>query len=151
MRAGLAMPLAALAVVAAAGCNEYHYYDLQTSFNTNTAAGGFGTASEVTTILQCLLTVSGADNASLRIGPNNRGLPITDPAKKATGTLGIIEFATFADSGQLNFTMECWDGMPSAECKTGEGNKTINATATVTTMDTFTINKVADGCNPAMP
>ena len=37
----LARLLPLLALVTAAGCNEYHYYDINVKFNLDPASGGF--------------------------------------------------------------------------------------------------------------
>jgi len=139
------LPMLALvaASVGAAGCNEYHYYDIDVTFNT--AAGQFAGINEVSTIQVLVMSVTGADSDVLQIGPNSGGLPLQTGAH-----LGIFEFSTFADSGQLNFKIDAYDDDSSANpgCKTGEGTKTINASATITVMETMTINKISPGCVP---
>src|SRR5262245_24944695 len=100
----LSLGIVALAAVAAAGCNEFHYYDIDVSFNKDLASGGFA-AGEVEKIQVCVMAVSGADSASMRIGPNAQGLPMAP----GFSHLGIVEFSTFADSGTLTFTMSCYD------------------------------------------
>ena len=91
MRAVHLLPVLALAA-AAGGCNEYHYYDVTVTFNGNTAAGGFNAGSEIAAIQVCVMSVSGADNASKRLGPNANGLPIApgltsrpDPRERREG------------------------------------------------------------------
>ena len=64
-----------LALVAAAGCNEYHYYDLDVSFNI--ASGQFAGTNEISTIQRCIMTVSGADSATITLGPANGCPPMT--------------------------------------------------------------------------
>jgi hypothetical protein len=129
-----------LALVAAAGCNEYHYYDLDVTFNQNTAAGGFA-ANEVSRIQVCVFSVSGEDSGSFRIGPNAQNLPLQNGATR----LGIVEFSTFADSGNLNFKMECYaSNVTVPNCKVGEGTKTIAATSASTVMDALVVNKMGD-------
>src|SRR5262249_51182098 len=113
----LSLRIVALAAVAAAGCNEVHYWGIDVTFNKDTASSGFA-AGEVERIQVCVMRVSGADSASLRIGPNMNGLPMAP----GFAHLGIVEFSTFADSGQLTFTMDCYDDVATVDpCKVGSG------------------------------
>ena len=92
----LALVLAA-ASLGAAGCSEYHYYDIDVTFDTS--AGQFAGINEVSTIQVMVMSVSGADSADFQIGPNANGLPLVTGAD-----LGVFEYSTFADSGTLTFT-----------------------------------------------
>jgi hypothetical protein len=139
------LPVLALAAAAAGGCNEYHYYDVTVTFNGNTAAGGFNLGSEVAALQVCVMSVSGADSDSLRLGPNRQGLPIAP----GLSTLGVVEFSTFADSGQLAFKMECYTStILTADCKSGEGTTAVTATSMPTNTAALVVNKVAAGCPP---
>ena len=84
MRVARLLPLGfvALAAVAAAGCNEFHYYDIDVSFS-----GGL-TGNDVQLIQFCTMTVSGADSKSTRLGPNGNGFPIMP---LGSTHLGIVE------------------------------------------------------------
>jgi hypothetical protein len=137
--------LPALALVAAAGCNEYHYYDLDVSFNI--ASGQFAGTNEISTIQRCIMTVSGADSATITFGLENGCPPMT---AAGIGTrVGIVEFATFKDSGQLTFTFAAYDDTTTVDaCKTGQGTKTINATSASTTTEPLVVDKIAPGCVP---
>lgn len=139
----LARLLPLLALVTAAGCNEYHYYDINVKFNLDPASGGFSpVGNEVGTIQVCIMNVSGADSDSIRMGPFAQGLPVP-----SNGQFGIVEFSTFADSGQLTFTMSCYDDTTTTDaCKTGEGTKTLSVSSATTVMDELIVNKVAAGC-----
>jgi hypothetical protein len=136
MRA-LRVLLPVLALAAAAGCNEYHYYDLTVSFNQNAASGGFA-ANEAGMIGVCVFTVSGEDSGTFRIGPNRQNLPL----QNGSTTLGVVEFSTFADSGTLNFKIEAYQGSVTVPaCKVGEGTKSIMATTASTVTDMLVVNK----------
>ena len=143
MRSPMRRLLPALAVAAisagAAGCNEFHYYDIDVSFVGFSASG-----NEVSTIQMVVMTVSGADNGRIDISATqNMGLPVT------IGTnLGIFEFATFADSGTLTFSADAYDENSSANpmCKTGTGSVQVPPTATVTNSAKLNIMKTSDGC-----
>jgi hypothetical protein len=88
------------------------------------------------------MSVTGADSGTLYIGPSKMGLPLTAGATH----LGIVEFATFADSGDLTFTLRGYNGQITEACKVAEGAKTIAATSPSTTMDSLTVNKTGAGC-----
>ena len=92
----LALVLAS-ASLGAAGCSEYHYYDIDVTFDTS--SGQFAGINEISTIQVMRMLVGGADNADFQIGPNANGLPLVTGAH-----LGVFEFSTFADSGTLDFT-----------------------------------------------
>ena len=47
----------------------------------------------------------------------------------------MFEFATFADSGTLNFTIRTYVGIEFDNCLFGTGTKAIPATAAITTAD----------------
>ena len=143
MRAARLLPMLALAV--AAGCSEYHYYDIDVSFTI--ASGQFMGTNEISTIQKCVMTVSGADSASITMGPS-QGCPPMSVAG-ITPHLGIVEFATFADSGQLTFTFSAYDDSTTVDaCKTGQGAKTIAVTSATTVTDTLTVDRIAAGCVP---
>jgi hypothetical protein len=140
----LARLLPLLALVAAAGCNEYHYYDINVKFNLGSGSDQFSPGgNEVGTLQVCIMTVSGADSDSIRMGPFANGLPVP-----STGQLGIVEFSTFADSGNLTFTVACYDDSTTVpDCKAGEGSTTVAASTATTINADLTVNKTGPGCN----
>jgi hypothetical protein len=145
MRRLLPALVLAAASVTAAGCNDFHYYDIDVTFNT--AAGQFAGINEVSTIQVMRMLVSGADNADFQIGPNANGLPLTTGAH-----LGVFEFSTFADSGTLTFVAMAFDDATSnPACKTGQGMKSVNASPTTTNTVMLTVDKVAEGCVAITP
>ena len=113
------------------------------NFNLTESNGGFSVVgNEVGSLQVCIMTVSGADSGSIRMGPFAQGLPVP-----SNGQFGIVEFSTFADSGNLVFTMSCYDDTTTTpDCKTGEGTKTVAASTASTITDSLTVNKVAAGC-----
>jgi hypothetical protein len=128
----------ALAVVAlgGAGCDTYHYYDMTLEFGSGWT-GGLNSAGAAQ---NCKVTVSGADSHSFFISDcginNSSNYPDT----------GIFEFATFADSGTLTFTVDAYNGVTPANCLFGLGTLSIPATSQVTTTGTITINPDGTGC-----
>jgi hypothetical protein len=134
-----------LVLAATGGCSTYHYYDIDVKFDT--AAGQFAGTNEISTIQRCVMVVSGADSGSITMGLAQNCPPMT---AAGIGTdMGVVEFSSFADSGNLTFTFNAYDDMTTADsCKTGVGTKTIAASSASTVMDTITFEKVAAGCVP---
>jgi hypothetical protein len=92
-----------------------------------------------------VLTVSGADSGTIVSGLENNCPPMT---AAGIGTdMGITEFSTFADSGQLTFTFSAYDDSSLTDaCKTGQGVKMVPATSASTTPVAITVEKIAPGC-----
>jgi hypothetical protein len=142
MRRLLVILALAAASVGAAGCNDYHYYDVSVSFNIGSGTNQFAVSGEVSTIQVMVMTVSGADNGSIQIGPNANGLPLNSGT-----TLGTFEFSTFADSGQLTFTATAFDDANSTpDCKTGQGSKAVDASSMTTNDLALVVDKTGPGC-----
>lgn len=140
MRGLLLALVLGVASLGAAGCNEFHYYDVDVTFNTT--SGNFAGINEISTIQVIVMNVSGADNGSIQIGPNSGGLPLVTGAH-----LGVFEFSTFADSGTLTFTALAYDDATSNPgCQTGRGMVSAMATATTTNNVMLTIDKTGVGC-----
>jgi hypothetical protein len=135
----LALVLAG-ASLGAAGCSEYHYYDIDVTFDTS--SGQFAGINEISTIQVMRMLVGGADNADFQIGPNANGLPLVTGAH-----LGVFEFSTFADSGQLMFTAMAFDDATSnPACLTGQGTKSVEASSMTTNTVMLTVMKTGVGC-----
>jgi hypothetical protein len=128
----------AVAVVAlgGAGCDTYHYYDMTLAFGS-AWPGGINSAGAAQ---NCQVTVSGADSHSFFIDTCGINSPSNYP------DTGIFEFATFADSGTLTFTVDAYNGTTLANCLFGMGTLSIPATSQVTTTGTITINPDGTGC-----
>ncbi|HZL18675.1 MAG TPA: hypothetical protein VFG23_13110 [Polyangia bacterium] len=124
------------AALGAAGCDSYHYYDMTLEFGSGWT-GGINSAGAAQS---CKVTVSGADSHSFSI--DNCGI---NNASNYPDT-GIFEFATFADSGNLTFTVDAYNGTTPATCLFGMGTLSIPATSQVTTTGTIMINPDGTGC-----
>jgi hypothetical protein len=141
MRAARVFLGLALAAAGAAGCHDFHYYDVHVTLNGDPANGGFNTGSEVTKLQVGTLSVSGADSGSMPLGPNMQGLPLT----AGHTDVGIFEFSTFTDSGQLVFKFQAYDdSVRSANCLAAEGTATVSASATTTNMVDLKANRTAN-------
>jgi hypothetical protein len=146
MRAARKLSLAAMGVVAlaaaagAAGCSEFHYYDINVSMSLSGTGAFSATNAEVTRIQVLVMTVMGADSGTIYMGPNANGLPLGN-----TGQLGIVEYSTFKDSGTLNFKVEAYDSTSIVpNCKVGEGTTAIPASTMTTNSGTLVVSKTGD-------
>ena len=84
-----------------------------------------------------MMTVSGADSADFRHRPANGCPPL---CRWCIGPhMGIFEFATFEDSGTLDFTVAAFDDATTTvdACKTGQGVKTVAASTATTNTATL--------------
>lgn len=120
-------PLFALTLLAlgAGACSSYSYYDLDIKFGTGLDVVTIGS------IQHCQVTVSGAANDVFEIDPNNCKL-----AK--TGEVGMVEYSTFADSGNLTFTLHLFQAQENTACLIGEGAVTLPAGTAVRRTGTLT-------------
>ncbi|HMF41922.1 MAG TPA: hypothetical protein VKQ32_14710 [Polyangia bacterium] len=135
----LTMGIVALAVSGAAGCSTYHYYDIDVQMATS-GSGSFNlTTNEIGSIQRVVMTVSGADNGQIVMGPNANGVPIS-----TAGHLGVVEFSTFKDSGTLTFTVDAYDStVLNSNCKVGEGTVSLPASSNTTNTGMVTVNRAS--------
>jgi len=119
------LPALVLGAVAlgAAGCSEYHYYDIKVAYD-----GAQFSPNMISQVQRCHVFVTGADTADFYLEGN---------CTNAIGTtnVGVFEFATFADSGTLNFTIRTYVGIEFENCLFGTGTKAIPVTSAITTTD----------------
>jgi len=118
MRRGLWVLLLGLAATASVGCKDLHYFDVNVVFT------GFGAGGSVSTIEVCHVYVTGADKADFYVTKNC-------PPPNSGVTMGVFEYSTNADSGDLTFTMQAYNGIPEdTQCLFGQGAVTIPIGAT---------------------
>ena len=153
MRRALFACLLALASLGGGGCSEYHYYDVEVTFNTNTASGGFPLV-ELGLIQICRVNVTGADSDQFYIMNDENRAPerFCPPANgnSPRSRMGIFEYSSHADSGELTFTMDVWDDITESDgCHhVGSGSVTVPVTGTTTTEGiSLVVNKIGD-CTP---
>ena len=135
------VPILALALGAlgAGACDSYHYYDMDLQFDT--AANKFTTAT-VGEAQLCRVQISGADShefdlADCSLNSDNSNIP----------DVGTFEFATFADSGTLTFTVNAYTSLnPTDACLFGVGTTSVTATSQVTYTGKITIEPMGIGC-----
>lgn len=133
----LALAVTALGA-AAAGCDSYHYYDMDLMFST-AWTGGINSAGAAQL---CKVSITGADSHDFNL--NNCGIMANNSNYPDVGT---FEFATFADSGTLTFTVNAYNGTPPTDaCLFGSGTTMMKASSTVTQMGTITIAPGGTGC-----
>jgi len=119
------LPALVLGAVAlgAAGCSEYHYHDIRVAYD-----GAQFNPNMISQVQNCHVFVTGADTADFYLeGPCINGA--------ATTNIGVFEFATFADSGTLNFMIRTYVGVEFDNCLFGSGTKAIPTTSAITTTD----------------
>jgi hypothetical protein len=151
MRRALFACLLALASFGGAGCNEYRYYDVEVTFNTT---GGQFSVTELGLIQICRVTVSGADSRTFYIMDDPTRLPEQFCPPKTNGSarsrMGVFEYSSHAESGQLTFTMDVWDDITESDgCHhVGSGSVDVPVTGTTTTEGiSLVVNKIGD-CTP---
>jgi hypothetical protein len=126
----------AVAVLGAAGCDTYHYYDM------DLVLGSSFTTALIGQVQLCKVQVSGADSHEF-------DLPACGVSSTRTtaGKIGTFEFATFADSGTLTFTVDAYNGVtPTPNCLYGMGVTNLPASSQVTTMGMITVEVTGTGC-----
>jgi hypothetical protein len=127
----------ALLAIGGAGCDTYHYYDMDLQFSSS-----FGGITVAGMAQNCAVTISGADSHTFNlincsINSDNSNYP----------DVGTFEYATFADSGTLTFTVNAYNGIPyTPACLFGVGTTSLPASSQVTTKGSITIEKMGTGC-----
>jgi hypothetical protein len=130
----------ALGALGAGGCDSYHYYDMDLQFDTSAMKFTIATVGEAQL---CRVQISGADShefdlADCSLNSDNSNIP----------DVGTFEFATFADSGTLTFTVNAYTSQnnPTAACLFGVGTTSVTATSQVTHTGKITIEPMGTGC-----
>lgn len=141
MRAQAYLLAALLATLTTAGCAEYHYYDIDVSFNIAPPMNFMGT-SDVSTIQNCVVEVRGADSGDFLLRADEN-CPPRSPAGSPQSHMGVFEYSSTADSGALTFTFKAYVGPAVPECLAGQGATTINVGATTVT-GTLKVDRIND-------
>ncbi len=129
-----------VAALGAAGCHSYHYYDIDVQY------GASFTLTSSGNVQLGLLNVSGADSGQL-------DLPMSILAGNQFRDLGTFEYATFADSGTLTFTVDLYNGSTATtNCLYGTGSTPLAASGDTTQKGTVTVERTAtNGCANNQP
>jgi hypothetical protein len=99
------------------------YYDIKVAYD-----GAQFNPNMISQVQRCHVFVTGADTSDFYLeGKCTNGTATTD--------IGVFEFATFEDSGTLNFTIRTFVGVEFDNCLFGSGTKAIPATSATTTAD----------------
>ena len=133
------LPALVLGAVAlgAASCSEYHYHDIKVAYD-----GAQFNPNNISQVQKCHVFVTGADSADFYLEGNCTNAT-------ASTSIGVFEFATFADSGTLNFMIKTYVGVEFENCLFGTGTKAIPATSAITTSDDM--SSMADDLIVNMP
>jgi hypothetical protein len=113
------------------GCKDYSYYDVDVTFDALGFAGTIGS------VQACHMFVTGAETHDYDINDNSRGCPPPNVGLH----MGVWEYSSLADSGQLTFTMKvynkaqefdaCHGGQPAS--LVGQGSKSVSLPPPMTT------------------
>ena len=118
------VPFLAVVLGGLAGCNTYHYYDIDVKFMTPF------TSSQASVMKDCVVNVSGAES----------GLVVLECPPAKYPDMGIFEYSTFVDSGSLTFTFNAfYDAPPSPTNQCTSGSTTLSATDQITLTGTITL------------
>jgi hypothetical protein len=114
--------VAALPLLAGAGCDTYSYINIDVSLST-TSTVPF-TRTSAFAIQQCHMVVSGAITDSFDLDSS-----VCPPPQTTTSNpfeIGTIDYSTFADSGNVTFTLNVFDSVgEKPECQVGTGSTTV--------------------------
>jgi hypothetical protein len=136
----------ALLGLGALGCNTYKYYDVHVTFDP-AGAPGFTKASAFS-VFVCQVTVSGAESTQFDLphGSSDQRCPNMIPGMDPLDA-GSFEFTTFADSGNLTFTLDAFQDMTrTAPCHIGHGALTLPVNSTITTPGELKIQNTGMSC-----
>jgi hypothetical protein len=133
--------LAAVALlVLGAGCNSFHYFDITVVF------GSIG-IEEAGGIKACFMSVSGADTDNVEVPMTTSGGAPVCPIANNWPTLGMFEYSTFTDSGNLTFTLDAYNTTnldPTKICITG--STTVAASSAITHTGMITLAQGSQSC-----
>jgi hypothetical protein len=111
----------AAALLGGTGCSEYKYFDIHVAFDRTM----YDIAS-AQAVSDCQVTVSGKASSTFPLPPGNCPNRHTTMDNSDPLDAGTFEFSSFADSGNLIFTVATFAGLGKRpECKSGEGSTTV--------------------------
>jgi len=125
------LPLA----LALQGCNTYSYFDIDMMLGTDFNVVAIGR------INSCHVFVTGATSDDFTL-PYAKCHTINT----ATRDVGKIQYATFADSGNVTFTLRLFERMESTACELGTGAVTLAVDSGKTAIGTLTVPTLEAGC-----
>ena len=130
--------VSALVALGSGGCKDYTYFDVHVRFDPTTFSGQVGR------VQSCHLFVTGAESNDYDISDNTRNCP----PPNAGLDMGIFEYSSLADSGQLTFTMKVFKStVESDACLFGEGSVPAPLPAPLTTNPlNLTVVQMGMGC-----
>jgi hypothetical protein len=136
------LPVLALALLGAAGCSEYHYFDITVSLDTTLGSNGVRGG-----IQRCDVTVKndkGGIEDYFPIPDPKTGSPVCPLSYQSMGT---FEYSTFKSSGSLSFTVGVYDqAMTTDACRIGSGDVSVPISSTTNAGNVTVMANGSDGC-----
>ena len=125
------LPLA----LAAQGCSTYSYFDIDMKLGTDFNIVAIGR------INSCHVFVTGAATDDFTLSYNT-----CHTIDTATRDIGTVQYSTFADAGNVTFTLRLFERMESTGCEIGTGATTLGVQSAKTVMGTLTVPTLEAGC-----
>ena len=130
----------ALAVVGAAGCSEYRYFDVTVKLDPVTLGNGVNGG-----IQRCHAWVTGGAEDDFDITDPRNPTSLACPLGP-NRTEGVFEYSTLS-SGDLTFRVSVFDNSNTLPaCEIGTGNVTIPSKETTNAADLTVVGNGAPGC-----
>ena len=144
MMRSLCLALIAAAAAVSSGCHTYKYFDITAQLDNS-----WSTTSAFT-INICNVDVTGADHDSFVL-PSTEKCPNRNPTMDFHD-LGAFEFSTFADSGEMTFTLTVFQGtQKTMTCEIGKGTVSIPVSSATTISGTLSVPCSATDCRSGVP
>jgi hypothetical protein len=127
LRWGLSLVVALVGVSVVAGCNTYHYYDIDIRGMSPV------TETQTSSMTFCQVVVTGAASDTIGLAGGVGCPPSNFP------DIGTIEYATFADSGQITFTFNGYSQNIDPKDLCTMASETLTASDAITQTGTITL------------
>ncbi len=125
-------------VVLAQGCSTYSYFDVDLKLGD-----GFNTVVQTGNITKCHVFVTGAATDDFLIGNN---ICLNSDKLASTKDLGKIRYSTFADSGDVTFTLRLFHLMETDACELGHADTKLTVSSGNTVAGMITVPLSGPGC-----
>jgi hypothetical protein len=128
-----------MVLAGAAGCSTYSYFDIDIRLDSSK----WGSSAAANLISTCHMFVSGATSGDFDVNGDKAVCPPDPPSTD----VGVIKYSTFADSGNVTFTLKAYQGAGQTDaCETGEGTVTLPLALGHTSSGTLMIAPTGKTC-----